>query len=67
MKIKKQQIRANAKNRYHNMNDEQMQKRKEYQKNYQKMYSAKKKQELENSKKEQGDFDKNAVLTLPKT
>ena len=49
------------------MNDEQMQKRKEYQKNYQKMYSAKKKQELENSKKEQGDFDKNAVLTLPKT
>ena len=35
------------------MNDEQMQKHKEYQKNYQKMYRAKKKQELENSKKEQ--------------
>ena len=44
------------------MNDEQIQKRKEYQKNYQKMYRAKKKQELENSKK-----DKNAVLTTPKT
>ena len=27
----------------------------------------KKKQEIENSKKEQGDFDKNAVLTPPKT
>ena len=49
------------------MNDEQMQKHKEYQKNYQKMYHAKKKQELENSKKEQGDFDKNPVLTPPKT
>ena len=44
-----------------------MQKHKEYQKNYQKMYRAKKKQELENSKKEKGDFDKNAVLTPPKT
>ena len=31
------------------MNDEQIQKHKEYQKNYQKMYHAKKKQELENS------------------
>ena len=41
--------------------------RKNIKKNYQKMYSAKKKQELENSKKEQGDFDKNAVLTPPKT
>ena len=49
------------------MNDEQMQKHKEYQKNYQKMYRPKKKQELENSKRKQGDFDKNAVLTLPKT
>ena len=27
----------------------------------------KKKQELENSKKEQGDFDKIAILTPPKT
>ena len=33
------------------MNDEQMQKHKEYQKNYQKMYRTKKKQELENSKR----------------
>ena len=49
------------------MNDEKMQKHKEYQKNYQKMYRPKKKQELENSKKEQGDFDKHAVLTPPKT
>ena len=32
-----------------------------------KNYRAKKKQELENSKKEQGDFDKNAVLAPPKT
>ena len=31
------------------------------------MYRTKKKQELENSKKKQGDFDKNAVLTPPKT
>ena len=31
------------------------------------MYRVKKKQELENSKKEQRDFDKNAVLTPPKT
>ena len=64
---KKKQIRADAKNRYHNMNDEQTQKHKEYQKNYQKRYRAKKKQELENSKKEQGYYDKNAVLTPPKT
>ena len=48
------------------MNDEQMQKHKEYRQNYQKMYRAKKKQELENSKKEPGDFDKNAVLTSHK-
>ena len=27
----------------------------------------KKKQELQNSKKEQGNSDKNAILTLPKT
>ena len=50
-----------------NMNDEQMQKHKEYQKNYQKIYRAKEKQELEYIKKEQGDFDKNAVLTPSKT
>ena len=49
------------------MNDEQMQKHKEYQKNYQKIYRAKKTRELENSKKEQCDFHKNAVLTPPKT
>ena len=64
---KKNPIGGNSKNRYHNMNDEQMQKHKEYQKNYQKIYRAKKKQELENSKKEQGDFYKNAVLTPAKT
>ena len=40
------------------MNDEQIQKHKGYQKNYQKMYRAKKRQELENSKKEQDDFAK---------
>ena len=45
------------------MNDKQMKKHKKYQK----MYRVKKKQELENSKKEQRDFDKNAVLTPPKT
>ena len=49
------------------MNNEQMQKHKEYEKNYQQMYRAKKIQELENSKKEQADFNKNAVLTPPKT
>ena len=48
------------------MNDEQMQKHKGYQKNYQKVYRAKKKQEVRDSKKEQGDFDKNAVLTPSK-
>ena len=31
------------------------------------MYRTKKKQELKDSKKEQGDFDENAVLTPPKT
>ena len=64
---RKNQIKANARNRYHNMNDEQMEKHKKYQKNYQKLCHAKKKQELENSKKEQGDFDKIAILTPPKT
>ena len=54
-------------NRYHNMTDEEIQKHKEYQKNYQKMYQEKKKQELENIKKGQGNFDKNAVVTPPKT
>ena len=48
------------------MNDEEMQKYKEYQKNYQKMYREKKKQELENIKRGQGNFDKNAVLTPSK-
>ena len=49
------------------MSDEELQKHKEYQKNYQKIYRAKKKQELENIKKAQGNFDKNAVLTPPTT
>ena len=53
--------------KYHNMSDEERQKHKERQKIYHKMYRAKKKQELENIKKAQGNFDKNAVLTLPKT
>ena len=49
------------------MSDEERKKHKERQKIYQKMYRAKEKQELENSKKAQGNFDKNAVLTPPKT
>ena len=53
--------------KYHNMTDEEMQKYKEHQKIYQKMYRAKKKQELENSKKAQGNFNKNAVLIPPNT
>ena len=64
---KKNQIRANVKNRHQNKNNEQMQKYKEYQKNYQKMYYVKKKQELKDRKEEQVDFDKNAVVTAPKT
>ena len=42
-------------------------KHKEYKKYYQKMYRPKKKQDLEYGNRKQGDFDKNAVLTLPKT
>ena len=54
--------------KYHNMSDEERQKHKERQKIYHKMYrEKKKKQELENIKKAQGNFDKNAVLTTPKT
>ena len=53
--------------KYHNMSDEEMKKHKEHQKIYQNMYRAKKKQELENIKKAQGDFDENAVLTPPET
>ena len=49
------------------MSDEERKKHKERQKIYQKMYRAKEKQELENSKKAQGNFDKNTVLTPPKT
>ena len=64
---KKNIKREYGKRRYHNMNDEQMQKHKDYQKNYQKMYCEKKKQELQNIKKEQGNIDQNAVLTPPKT
>ena len=44
-----------------------MQKHKERQKIYQKMFRAKKKQELENSKKAHRNFDKNTVLTPPET
>ena len=49
------------------MSTEQLQEHKEYQKNYQKIHHEKKKQELQNSKKEQGNFNKNAVLTPPNT
>ena len=50
LKIKNEK-RAYGKNRYHNMSSEQLQKHKEYQKYYQKIYREKKKQELQNSKK----------------
>ena len=53
--------------KYHNMSDEEKQKHKERQKIYQKIYRAKKKQELENSKKAQGNFDKETVLIPSKT
>ena len=49
------------------MSEEEIQKHKEYQQNYQKIYREKKKQELQHSKKEQDNSDKNAVLTPPKT
>ena len=49
------------------MSSEQSQKHKEYQKNYPKKYREKKKQELQSSKKEQGNFNKKAVLKPPKT
>ena len=61
------QINEKMKAKYHNMSDEERQKHKESQKIYQKMYRAKKKQELKNSKKAQSNFDKNAVLTPPET
>ena len=67
LKIKKNEKRAYGKNRYHNMSSEQSQKHKEYQKNYPKKYREKKKQELQSSKKEQGNFNKKAVLKPPKT
>ena len=63
----KNKVREKARNKYHAMSYEVLQKHKEYQKNYQKIYRAKKKQELENIKKAQGNFDKNAGLTPPKT
>ena len=50
LKIKNEK-RAYGKNRYHNISREQLQKHKEYQKYYQKIYREKKKQELQNSKK----------------
>ena len=53
--------------KYHNMSDEEKKKHKEHQKIYQKIYRAKKKQELKIIKEEEDDFDKNAVLTPPKT
>ena len=62
----KNKVREKARNKYHAMSDEQLQKYK-YQKNYQKIYREKKKQELQISKNEQGNFDKNVVLTPPKT
>ena len=65
--IKKYIKRDYAKKTYYVMSDEEMQKHKEYQKNYQKMYIEKEKHDLQNIKKEQGNFNKNAVLTLPKT
>ena len=49
------------------MTDKQMQKHRQYRKYFQKMYRKKKKQELQNIKKEQGNFDKNVDLTPPKT
>ena len=49
------------------MSTEQFQEHKEQQKNYQKIYREKKKHELQNSKNKQGNFNKNAVLTPPKT
>ena len=52
----KSKIREKARNKYHAMSDEELQKHKEYQKNYQKIYRGKKKQELENIKKAQGNF-----------
>ena len=64
-KEKKTQINEKMKAKYHNMSDEEMKKHTEHQKIYQKMYRAKKKQELENIKKVQVDFEKNAVLTPP--
>ena len=63
----KNEVREKARNKYHTISDEELQKHKEYQKNYQKIYREKKNQELQNSKKEQDNFDKNAVLTPPKT
>ena len=42
-KDKKKEIIEKIKVKYHSMSDEQTQKHKEYQKNYQKMYRAKKK------------------------
>ena len=63
----KNKVREKARNKYHAMSDEELQKHKEYQKNYQKIYRAKKRQELENIEKAQGNFDKNTVLTPPKT
>ena len=59
----KEKINEKMKAKYHNMSDEEMQKHKENQKIYQKKYRAKKKLELENSKKQQDNFDKNTVLT----
>ena len=63
----KAQINEKMQAKYHNISDKEKQKHKERQKIYQKMYREKKKQELENSKKAQGNFDKNVVLTPPKT
>ena len=63
----KNEVREKARNKYHTISDEELQKHKEYQKNYQKIYREKKSQELQNSKKEQDNSDKNAFLAPPKT
>ena len=49
------------------MTDKELQKHKEYQKKLSRNIPWKEKTRVPNSKKEQGNFDKNAVLAPPKT
>ena len=49
------------------MTDKELQKHKEYQKKLSKNIPWKEKTRVPNSKKEQSNFDKNAVLAPPKT